>query len=69
MLVLELTVAEQQPDTVAAELLAHDLRLRADDPRRAVHEELDRRALAPFRVQRVGDVEGAPGELVEHRDA
>ncbi len=69
VLVLELTVAEQQPDAVAAELLAHDLRLRADDPRRTVHQELDRRALAPLGVERVGDVERAPGELVEHCDA
>ena len=62
-------VAEQQPDAVAAELLAHHLRLRADHPRGAVHQELDRRALAPFGVERVGDVERAPGELVQHRHA
>ena len=62
-------LAEQQADAVAAELLAHHLRLGADDARRAVHQELDRLALAALRVERVGHVERAPRELVEHRDA
>ena len=69
VLVDEGRLAEQQADAVAAELLAHHLRLGPDHARRAVHQELDRLALLALGVERVGHVERAPRELVEHGDA
>ena len=60
-------VAEEQADVVAAQLVAHDRRLGADDARRHVHQVLHRRALVLLGMDRVGHVQRPAGQLVEDR--
>ena len=65
VLVDERPFAEEQPDVVAAQLLAHDGGFGTDDARRHVHEMLHSRALVLLRVHRVRHVERAAGQLVQ----
>ena len=65
MVVLEDRVAGQQPDVVAAELLARDRGLGRDDRARAVEQLLDRLALGLLDPRRVQDVQRARGELLQ----